>query len=211
MGSMVLLGLHAMPKIGVQSIRKQQLIQATLAVINEVGMQEASFVLIARKAGVSTGIISHYFRDKSGLLEATMRHIQYQLGFGIAMRLRLLSGENPKARIQAIVEGNFDSTQISEAAMKTWLAFWASSMHQPNLNRLQRVNDRRLYSNLSYEFGRALSKPAARRAAKGLAALIDGLWLRSALSNESFPVTEALSITNEYIDMQLARAGDHST
>lgn len=211
MGSMVLLGLHAMPKIGVQSIRKQQLIQATLAVINEVGMQEASFVLIARKAGVSTGIISHYFRDKSGLLEATMRHIQYQLGFGIAMRLRLLSGENPKARIQAIVEGNFDSTQISEAAIKTWLAFWASSMHQPNLNRLQRVNDRRLYSNLSYEFGRALSKPAARRAAKGLAALIDGLWLRSALSNESFPVTEALSITNEYIDMQLARAGDHST
>lgn len=211
MGSMVLLGLHAMPKIGVQSIRKQQLIQSTLAVINEVGMQEASFVLIARKAGVSTGIISHYFRDKSGLLEATMRHIQYQLGFGIAMRLRLLNGENPKARIQAIVEGNFDSTQISEAAMKTWLAFWASSMHQPNLNRLQRVNDRRLYSNLSYEFGRALSKPAARRAAKGLAALIDGLWLRSALSNESFPVTEALSITNEYIDMQLARAGDHST
>lgn len=211
MGSMVLLGFHAMPKIGVQSIRKQQLIQATLAVINEVGMQEASFVLIARKAGVSTGIISHYFRDKSGLLEATMRHIQYQLGFGIAMRLRLLSGENPKARIQAIVEGNFDSTQISEAAMKTWLAFWASSMHQPNLNRLQRVNDRRLYSNLSYEFGRALSQPAARRAAKGLAALIDGLWLRSALSNEPFPVTEALSITNEYIDMQLARAGDHST
>lgn len=211
MGSMVLLGLNAMPKIGVQSIRKQQLIQATLAVINEVGMQEASFVLIARKAGVSTGIISHYFRDKSGLLEATMRHIQYQLGFGIAMRLRLLSGENPKARIQAIVEGNFDSTQISEAAMKTWLAFWASSMHQPNLNRLQRVNDRRLYSNLSYEFGRVLNKPAARRAAKGLAALIDGLWLRSALSNESFPVTEALSITNEYIDMQLARAGDHST
>ncbi len=35
--------------------------------------------------------------------------------------------------------------------MKTWLAFWASGMHQPNLNRLQQVNDRRLYSNLSYE------------------------------------------------------------
>lgn len=208
---MILLGSHAMPKIGVQSIRKQQLIQATLAVINEVGMQEASFVLIARKAGVSTGIISHYFRDKSGLLEATMRHIQYQLGFGIAMRLRMLSGEHPKARIQAIVEGNFDITQISEAAMKTWLAFWASSMHQPNLNRLQQVNDRRLYSNLSYEFGRVLNKSAARHAAKGLAALIDGLWLRSALSNGPFPVEEALSITNEYIDMQLARAGEHST
>ncbi|BBV01995.1 transcriptional regulator BetI [Providencia rettgeri] len=203
---MYFLGSNTMPKIGMQSIRKQQLIQATLAVINEVGMQEASFVLIARKAGVSTGIISHYFRDKNGLLEATMRHIQYQLGFAVAMRLRMLTGAEAKLRIQAIVEGNFDPTQTSEAAMKTWLAFWASSMHQPNLNRLQQVNDRRLYSNLSYEFGRVLNKADARMAAKGLAALIDGLWLRSALSNEQFPVKDALKITNEYIDMQLQRA-----
>ncbi len=203
---MYFLGSNAMPKIGMQSIRKQQLIQATLAVINEVGMQDASFVLIARKAGVSTGIISHYFRDKNGLLEAAMRHIQYQLGFAVAIRLRMLTGAEPKRRIQAIVEGNFDPTQTSEAAMKTWLAFWASSMHQPNLNRLQQVNDRRLYSNLSYEFGRVLNKADARMAAKGLAALIDGLWLRSALSNEQFPVKDALKITNEYIDMQLQRA-----
>ncbi|PCL14792.1 hypothetical protein CPL67_28360, partial [Klebsiella pneumoniae] len=27
----------------------------------------------------------------------------------------------------------FDETQISSAAMKAWLAFWASSMHQPML------------------------------------------------------------------------------
>ena len=196
-----------MPKIGMQSIRKQQLIQATLEVINEVGMQEASIALIARKAGVSTGIISHYFRDKNGLLEATMRHIQYQLGFAVAMRLRMLSHAEPKKRIQAIVEGNFDPSQISEAAMKTWLAFWASSMHQRNLNRLQQVNDRRLYSNLSYEFARVLDKQSARMAAKGLAALIDGIWLRSALSNETFPLQDALTITNEYIDMQFERHG----
>ncbi|MEX6313564.1 transcriptional regulator BetI [Providencia manganoxydans] len=196
-----------MPKIGMQSIRKQQLIQATLEVINEVGMQEASIALIARKAGVSTGIISHYFRDKNGLLEATMRHIQYQLGFAVAMRLRMLSHAEPKQRIQAIVEGNFDPSQISEAAMKTWLAFWASSMHQRNLNRLQQVNDRRLYSNLSYEFARVLDKQSARMAAKGLAALIDGIWLRSALSNETFPLQDALTITNEYIDMQFERYG----
>ncbi|OAT37972.1 transcriptional regulator BetI [Proteus myxofaciens] len=192
-----------MPKIGMQSIRKQQLIEATLAVINEVGMQEASIALIARKAGVSNGIISHYFRDKNGLLEAAMRYIQYQLGFAVAIRLRMLSDAEPKLRIQAIVEGNFDTSQTSEAAMKTWLAFWASSMHQPNLHRLQRVNDRRLYSNLSYEFGRVLPKHKARLAANGLAALIDGLWLRSALSNSPFSLSEAQIITNEYIDMQL--------
>ncbi|MCS6713400.1 transcriptional regulator BetI [Proteus terrae] len=200
-----------MPKIGMQSIRKQQLIQATLAVINEVGMQEASIALIARKAGVSNGIISHYFRDKNGLLEAAMRHIQYQLGFAVAIRLRMLSDATAKQRIQAIVEGNFDTSQTSEAAMKIWLAFWASSMHQPNLNRLQKVNDRRLYSNLSYEFGRVLTKDQARLAAKGLAALIDGLWLRSALSHAPFSLEEAKTITNEYIDMQLTNRSQIKT
>ena len=95
--------------------------------------------------------------------------------------------------------------------MKTWLAFWASSMHQPNLHRLQKVNDRRLYSNLCYEFGRALTKDKARLAAKGLAALIDGLWLRSALSEEPFSLAEAKKITDEYIDMQLNLCQDKQT
>ncbi|WP_157831367.1 TetR family transcriptional regulator C-terminal domain-containing protein [Prodigiosinella confusarubida] len=35
-----------------------------------------------------------------------------------------------------------DETQINSAAMKTWLAFWANSMHSPVLKRLQRVNSR---------------------------------------------------------------------
>ena len=38
----------------------------------------------------------------------------------------------------------------------------------------KRLMIERLYSNLCYEFGRALTKDKARLAAKGLAALIDG-------------------------------------
>lgn len=67
-----------MPKLGMQSIRRRQLIDATLEAINEVGMHDATIAQIARRAGVSTGIISHYFRDKNGLLEATMRDITSQ-------------------------------------------------------------------------------------------------------------------------------------
>ncbi|EIO9964810.1 TetR family transcriptional regulator, partial [Listeria monocytogenes] len=62
-----------MPKVGMQPIRRSQLIAATLEAVDEVGMGDASIAFIARKAGVSNGIISHYFQDKNGLLEATMR------------------------------------------------------------------------------------------------------------------------------------------
>ncbi|KHT34307.1 transcriptional regulator BetI [Pectobacterium carotovorum] len=194
-----------MPKVGMQPIRRQQLIEATLAAINDVGMHDASIVQIARRAGVSNGIISHYFRDKNGLLEATMRYLISHLGLAVRSRLLNLAENTPRARLRAIVQGNFDDSQTNSAAMKTWLAFWASSLHSPMLHRLQQVNDRRLYSNLCVEFSRCLSKDNARIAAKGLAGLIDGLWLRGALSHDAFNCEEALSITYEYIDQQLAR------
>lgn len=107
-----------MPKLGMQSIRRRQLIDATLEAINEVGMHDATIAQIARRAGVSTGIISHYFRDKNGLLEATMRDITSQLRDAVLNRLHALPQGSAELRLQAIVGGNFDETQVSSAAMK---------------------------------------------------------------------------------------------
>ncbi|EIY7226551.1 transcriptional regulator BetI, partial [Escherichia coli] len=106
-------------------------------------------------------------------------------------------------RLQAIVGGNFDETQVSSAAMKAWLAFWASSMHQPMLYRLQQVSSRRLLSNLVSEFRRELPREQAQEAGYGLAALIDGLWLRAALSGKPLDKTRANSLTRHFITQHL--------
>ena len=195
-----------MPKVGMQPIRRSQLIAATLEAVDQVGMSDASIAYIARLAGVSNGIISHYFRDKNGLLEATMRHLMQALRDAVRQRYALLEQDSPQARLRAIIDGNFDETQVSGPAMKTWLAFWASSMHQPSLRRLQRVNDQRLYSNLCGQFRQVLPLAEARAAARGLAALIDGLWLRGALSGENFDTRQAALIAYDYLDLQLAKA-----
>ncbi|SQK76818.1 transcriptional regulator BetI [Tatumella ptyseos] len=55
-----------MPKVGMQPIRRRQLIDATLETINDVGLHYATIAQIAKRAGVSTGIISHYFGTKTG-------------------------------------------------------------------------------------------------------------------------------------------------
>ncbi|MEI7253749.1 transcriptional regulator BetI [Dickeya dadantii] len=195
-----------MPKVGMQPIRRQQLIDATLMAIGEVGLHEASIAQIARRAGVSNGIISHYFQDKNGLLDATMRHLLRLLGTAVRTRLTALTSDDPKLRLRAMVAGNFDASQTNAAAMKTWLAFWASSMHSPNLYRLQRVSSRRLYSNLCVEFRRCLPREEARRAARGLAGLIDGLWLRSALSDNGGSREEPLAVACHFIDCLLKTA-----
>ncbi|WP_294912310.1 transcriptional regulator BetI [Tatumella sp. UBA2305] len=194
-----------MPKVGMQPIRRRQLIDATLETINEVGLHYATIAQIAKRAGVSTGIISHYFGDKNGLLEATMRDITTQLRTAILSRLKRLPATETRARLEAIVDGNFDETQLHSAAMKAWLDFWASSMHHPMLNRLQVASSRRLLSTLIAEFRRELPRDQARIAGYGLSALIDGLWLRAALSGQPFDPRLAKTLTTRFICQQLTK------
>ena len=87
--------------------------------------------------------------------------------------------------------------------MKAWLAFWASSMHQPMLYRLQQVSSRRLLSNIVYEFQRELPRQQAQEAGYGLAALIDGLWLRAALSGKPLDKARAETLADHFISQYL--------
>ncbi|MDT0502663.1 MULTISPECIES: transcriptional regulator BetI [unclassified Halomonas] len=193
-----------MPKVGMEPIRRQQLIKATMAAIDEVGLADATVARIARHAGVSAGIISHYFGGKDGLLEATMRQILSDLGEAVAACRRELRHDTPRARLEAIIEGNFDRSQVTDPVAKTWLAFWASSMHKPRLARLQQVNDRRLYSNLCAQFRRLMPLDEARLASRTLAAVIDGLWLRGALTPEGLDAEGARQAALATLDRLLA-------
>lgn len=178
-----------MPKVGMKAIRQAQLIKATLTVIDRVGLAEASIAVIAKEAGVSTGIVSHYFGDKNGLLDACMRQILADLYLAVE-RQRRQAPDTPEAQIRAIIDGNFDVSQVDAPVLKTWLVFWTNSLHQPRLQRLQSINDRRLWSNLTAQFARAMPHEQARAAGSSMAALIDGLWLRMTLSPQ--PIEEGL-------------------
>ncbi|MCG8519980.1 MAG: transcriptional regulator BetI [Pseudomonadales bacterium] len=183
-----------MPIVGVRDTRRQQLIDATMASIAELGMQNTTIVSISKRAGMSSGIISHYFGGKQGLIEAALRYLLDQLGREFRERIVRTDG-SALQRLDCIVESNFSEFQRSDLAAKTWLSFWARSMHEPGLQRLQQINNARLYSNLRYAFAMALPPAPATAAARQTAAMIDGFWLRSALSldpEESFEAGETL-------------------
>ncbi|MFA0088101.1 transcriptional regulator BetI [Vibrio sp. 10N.286.49.C2] len=192
-----------MPKVGMPEIRRPQLVEATMAVIDEVGLSGASVALISRKAGVSAGIINHYFGGKHGLLEETMRSVLRQLSATSIKHLRAVEGQDVTARVKAIVAANFDGYQVESKVTKTWLAFWAQSMHDKDLYRLQRVNERRLLSHLRRELKQVLPEAQAKFVAQGIAALIDGIWLRGALNPDGICAQKAQLIIADYLDKQL--------
>lgn len=194
-----------MPKVGMPAIRKPQLVDATMQAINAVGLQKASVVMISSYAGVSPAIINHYFGGKDGLLEETMRSILRQLSNGVQQRLSLCDKDDVTARITAIVGGNFDPVQLDSKVVKTWLAFWSQAMHQPQLFRLQRVNEKRLLSHLIIELKRVLPAEKAKFVAISIAALIDGIWLRGSLSPGGIDGQLAQRIIADYLEKQLPR------
>ncbi|AZG73385.1 transcriptional regulator BetI [Shewanella livingstonensis] len=184
-----------MPRPIMKSVRQQQLIEATLKSVELHGLQHTTINTISGLAGMSSGIISHYFGGKQGLIEATQKFLLEELKQALLTRT---SGKTltPIDRLSMIVEANFTELQRSTAATKTWLSFWSQAMHDPGLARLQNINSQRLYSNLLFSFKQLLPSTAAINAAKQTAAVIDGFWLRSALSAnpiEDFKQAQILS------------------
>ena len=169
-----------MPKVGMEPVRRQQLIDATIESVAERGLQATTINSISQKAGLSSGIISHYFGGKQGLIEATVRYLLTNLKQVLIERLT--STTTPEQRLMLIIEANFARLQQQSDTTKTWLSFWAQSMHDVELHRLQNVNSRRLFSNLTSSFKQLMSIDDAKLAAELSAAMIDGLWLRAVLS-----------------------------
>ncbi len=184
-------------------IRKPQLIKATMQAIDSTGLQKASVAIISRYAGVSPAIINHYFGGKDGLLEATMRSVLKDLSDAVRDRLGDTDPNDVVARIKAIVGGNFDSSQLDSKVVKTWLAFWSQAMHHHALFRLQRVNEQRLLSHLRRELKRVMEPERAQFVAQGIAALIDGIWLRGALTPGGINGELAQRIITDYLERQL--------
>ncbi len=57
-----------MPKLGMGPIRREQICRAAAAVIAREGFAGSTMRMVAEEAGVSTGMINHYFANRQDLL-----------------------------------------------------------------------------------------------------------------------------------------------
>jgi len=90
------------PKLGMEPIRRDALVQATIAEIGDAGSLDVTVSRIARRAGVSAALAHHYFGGKEQIFIAAMRHILTV--YGRLVRARLAEAEGPRDRLAAIIE-----------------------------------------------------------------------------------------------------------
>ncbi|MGD8710725.1 MAG: transcriptional regulator BetI [Ectothiorhodospiraceae bacterium] len=194
-----------MPKVGMEPIRQRQFIEATLEIIHEEGLQGTTLSKVARRAGTSTGLVAHYFHDKSGLLESTFRHLARELG--AEFRRQLEGAHSARQRALAVIRANFNESQAHPEVVSGWLSFWSRVNHDPRLARVQRVVASRLRSNLLFALNQLVPRDDAVRIATGLSVLIDGLWLRASLRTGGIDFAQARELARDYLFTQLTLNG----
>jgi len=164
----------------IEEMRRRQLVEVTIDSLAELGYVGTTLAQIAARAGVSPGLVAHYFGDKDGLLDAAFRSLARRVGEQVRTRMRRVS--TPRGRIQAVIDANLAPEEFDQRTGSAWLAFWGQLLHVERLKRIQSVYQRRTLSSLRNALRKLVPATEAQSLAAMIAAMIDGIWLRAALS-----------------------------
>ena len=192
-----------MPKVGMEPIRRAALVKAAIAEIGAAGTLEVTVSQIARRAGVSSGLAHHYFGSKEQIFLASMRHIMTL--FGKRVRTELAEATTPRERLNAIIAASFDPEEFAPEVISSWLIFYVQAQNSEGAMLLLNIYIKRVHSNLVFNLKHLTNEANAHLIAAGVAALIDGLYIRQALDKNPLDRFQSMGLVWDYLDLKLAK------
>ncbi|GAB5467675.1 MAG: TetR family transcriptional regulator C-terminal domain-containing protein [Rhodospirillales bacterium] len=169
--------------------RRQEILAAARRCLARSGFNGFTVAEIAATAGISNGLIGHYFPTKDALLVATYEAEAARL---LAATRAALSDSQAAAdiRLRALVDSAFCPEIFNEETVATWLSLWGQVRSNPALREAHKA----IYETYRKAFANAIGRSAERRGlrldtallAVDVSALIDGLWLEWGLDPEVF-------------------------
>lgn len=175
-----------------------KLIDATLAVVGEVGLENLTIRRVSDHAGVSVGLVHHHFENKQSLVYKTFEHLIRRV------REQLVNGRrdiaDPVARMKFTADMCFSDEVMSQGAANVWPHMWSSSAHEQNVQRLCAAFSRRLRSNFIFDFRQAGCDPSMSRIhAIQAMALVHGLWIEHRVA-ATVSIDEVIGVFHGMID-----------
>lgn len=186
--------------------RRLSLIEACARVLAREGIAGASVRTIAVEAGVSAGLVGHYFAGVDALIAATYAHTGARVDAALEAAVRA-AGEDPRDRLEAFVTASFAAPIADPELLATWIAFWSLVRARPEIAALhdeQYGGFRGQLEMLLADCG--LPATALRRTAIAITALVDGLWLELCLSPRELAADEAAAIARDALAALTSRA-----
>ena len=177
--------------------RREALIAATQALVAEGGPRAATVRAIAERAGVTPGLIRHYFGSKDELSRAAYR----QLIDGMTDKgSDALSGvgAEPEERLAVFVAASLRPPVVDSAAVGLWAGYLHTVRADPGLLAAHErgyLRYRDMLQRLIADLGRPNATDAQmRREAIACNAVIDGLWMEGGVLPHGFAPGELVQI-----------------
>jgi TetR/AcrR family transcriptional repressor of bet genes len=189
--------------------RRQDLIRGTIESVARLGYDRSTVQTICEAAGLSRGLVGHYFASKDDLLVEAFRFLTEQLGEETRRVVRAV-GDDPLQRLLAVVSVTFREPMGDKEKAPVWLAFWGIARWRPELLKIHRElwrSYRRWIQHLIHSAARERGlKIDARRAAITFSQLIDGLWIGWIMDEEIYELKEAEEILHDWVLNLFAQA-----
>ena len=191
-----------MPKLGMEPIRREALVKATIAEIGAKGSLDVTVSQIAKRAGMSSALAHHYFGGKDQILVAAIRHTMSVYAAEVGGALVMARGD--EGRVEAIVRASFSPRNFRAETVAAWMNFYVLAQRSGEAERLLGIYHARLRSNLRGAL-RGLVGARAGEVAARVAALIDGVYLRQSLGRGTPDGEAAERAVMGYVQLELQK------
>ena len=179
-----------------EDIRRDALIGAALELIAEGGPKSATVRAIADRAGVTPGLIRHYFASKEELTRAAYRRLMDRMT-GENAEVLDAQQASPAARLAAFVAASLRPPIVDPERVGLWAGFLHDVRRDPQMKAIHAAGYyeyRDLLQSLIADLPRLADTGQLRADAIACNAVIDGLWLEGSVLPESFASGELESI-----------------
>ena len=172
--------------------RRAALIAAAVALISEGGPAVATVRAIAEKAGVTPGLIRHYFTTKEALMRAAYAQVMQGMTQA-SLDVVATAPDRPAARLAVFVAASLRPPVVDPQAMGLWAGFLHQMRRDPEMRAAHEagyLHYRDLLQGLIADLPRAADEAQLRAEAIACNAVIDGLWLEGSALPDAFAVGE---------------------
>lgn len=172
--------------------RRADLIEAAAAVLAEAGLAGTNVRAICAKAGVSPGLLRHYFGGIDDLVAATYQATSDRMDtiFSAAVAD---AGADPRDRLSAYLTASFRPPVTDPELLGAWTAFWALARSDARMAAIHAESYAGYRARLTDLLVACGAKDAGRLAII-LTAMVDGLWLELSLDAGSFGADAAVEM-----------------
>lgn len=179
-----------------KDMRRDAMIAAALELIAEGGIAAATVRAIAERAGITPGLIRHYFKAKEDLTRAAYRTLMERMTAASELVLDT-APSGPEARLAAFVAASLRPPVVDPAAMGLWAGFIHRVQQDPLLREVHRttyLGYRDVLQGLIAALPRDVDAATLRAEAIACNGVIDGLWLEACALPEAFVKDELAEI-----------------